>query len=59
MQTSAYAVAFEERTGISVNRMVIIMGIDNEDPLVFIEKRDDWIGNFRELRNEYKRINKI
>jgi hypothetical protein len=54
MQCSAYAVAFEERTGISVPRIVIIMGVDDEDPLIFKEKRDDWIGNFIELRNYYR-----
>ena len=56
MQTSAYAVAFEELTGIPVGRMVIIMGVDNENPLVFNEKRDVWIGGFKELRNEFLRI---
>ena len=54
MQTSAYAVAFEERTGIPVGKLVIIMGVDNEDPLIFVEKRDDWIDGFCKLRAEYK-----
>jgi genome maintenance exonuclease 1 len=56
MQTAAYAVAFEERTGIPIGRLVIIMGIDNDDPRWFIEKRDNWIGGFRKLRLEYKNI---
>jgi len=54
MQTAAYAVAFEERTGIPIGRLVIIMGVDNDDPRLFIEKRDNWIGGFRKLRLEYK-----
>lgn len=54
MQCAAYAVAFEERTGIPVSRLVIIMGVDNEEPLVFKEKRDTWIGKFLELREEYR-----
>jgi genome maintenance exonuclease 1 len=54
MQCSAYAVAFEERTGISVPRIVIIMGVDDENTLIFKEKRDDWIGNFIELRKYYR-----
>jgi genome maintenance exonuclease 1 len=53
MQCSAYAVAFEERTGIAVSQLVILMGVDDEAPLVFIEKRDDWIGKFLELREQY------
>ena len=53
MQTSAYAVAFEELTGIPVGRLVIIMGVDNENPLLFTEKRDTWIGGFKNLRQEF------
>ncbi len=56
MQTSAYAVAFEERTGIPVGRMVIIMAVENDDPRWFIEKRDSWIGGFRKLRLDYKNL---
>ena len=59
MQTSAYAVAFEERTGIPVGRMVIIMGVDDHEPLIFEEKRDDWIGEFVKLRQDYKRIKNV
>jgi CRISPR/Cas system-associated exonuclease Cas4 (RecB family) len=54
MQTSAYAVAFEERTGIPIGRMVIIMAVDNDDPRWFIEKRDNWIGGFKKLRLDYR-----
>jgi genome maintenance exonuclease 1 len=55
MQTAAYAVAFEELTKIPVGRLVIIMGVDNEHPLIFKEKRDDWIGKFIQLRGDYKK----
>jgi len=54
MQTAAYSVAFEERTGIPVGRLVIIMAVENDDPRLFIEKRDNWIGGFRKLRLDYK-----
>lgn len=43
MQTAAYAVMFEERTGIPVSQLVILMAVDNDNPLVFVEKRDDHI----------------
>ena len=59
MQTSAYAVAFEELTGIPVSRLVIIMAVDNSAPIIFIEKRDDWIKGFISLREEYRRWKKI
>ena len=55
IQTSAYAVAFEERTRLPVSQLVIIMAVDNEDPLVFVEKRDDWIDGYLELRKQYKK----
>ena len=56
MQTSAYAVMFEELTRIPVDRLVIIMSVDDEAPLLFIEKRDDWIGKFIELRKDYSKL---
>jgi len=57
MQTSAYAVMFEERTGIPVSRLVILMTVDDEpEASVFVEKRDDWIGEFIELRETYKKL---
>jgi hypothetical protein len=59
MQTSAYAVSFEELTGIPVGRMVILVGVDNEDAQVFVEKRDDWIGEFKKLRQEYLQLKGI
>ena len=56
MQTAAYAVMFEELTGIPVGRMLILVGVDNEDPQIFTERRDDWIGEFKVLRNNYLQI---
>jgi genome maintenance exonuclease 1 len=59
MQCSAYAVAFEEMTGIPVPQLVIIMGVDNEETLIFVEKRNSWIGQFKEIREEYRRLKNI
>lgn len=59
MQCAAYSVAFEERTGIPIDRLVIIMGVDDGDSRIFIEKRDNWIGGFKKLRLEYKNIKAI
>ena len=59
MQTAAYAVAFEERTGIPIGRLVIIMAVDNDDPRLFIEKRDNWIAGFKKLRLDYKNYKNI
>jgi genome maintenance exonuclease 1 len=59
MQCSAYAVAFEERTGIPVSQLVIIMAVEDENPLIFIEKRDTWIQGFKKLREEYRQWKNI
>jgi genome maintenance exonuclease 1 len=59
MQCAAYAVAFEEMTGIPVPRLIVIMGVDDETPLIFKEKRNTWIEEFKDLRLEYKRIKGI
>ena len=57
MQTSAYAVMFEEMTGVPVPRLVIIMSVDDMDePLVFVEKRDTWIEAFIDLRETYSKL---
>jgi genome maintenance exonuclease 1 len=59
MQTSAYAVMFEELTGIAVNRLLIVIGVDDHHPLLFHEKRNDWITQFKQLRAKYKQLNGI
>jgi genome maintenance exonuclease 1 len=59
MQCSAYAVAFEEMTGIPVPQLVVIMGVDDEDALIFLEKRNTWIGKFKEIREEYRRLKNV
>lgn len=59
MQTSAYAVAFEERTGIPIGRLVIIMAVENDYPRLFIEKRDNWVAGFKKLRLDYKNLKNI
>lgn len=54
MQTAAYAVMFEELTGIPVGHLVIIMAVDHHGTIIFKEKRDDWIHDFIKLREEYR-----
>lgn len=55
MQTAAYAVMFEERTGIPVSRLVILMSVDDHGVTIFNEKRDAWISQFINLREEYRK----
>jgi len=44
MQETAYAIAFEERTGIPIANLVTIIVNDVDDhPQIFQEKRDNWV----------------
>ena len=57
MQCSAYAVMYEERTGIPVPQIVIMIAVDSEHPQVFIKKRNDYIKDFISYREIYDEIN--
>jgi genome maintenance exonuclease 1 len=59
MQCSAYAVMYEERTGIPVSQIVIMIAVDSEHPQVFIKKRNDYIKDFISYREVYDEINNI
>jgi len=54
-QCGAYALAYEERTGIKVPDIVIVMGVDDEpEPLIFKEKAKDWIPEFIKQRKIFR-----
>ena len=55
MQCAAYAVMYEERTGIPVSKLVIIMAVENDEPQVFVEKRDNWVTKLLEYRDLYEK----
>lgn len=56
VQKSAYAVMFEERTGIPVDQLVtIIASEESQEAQIFVRKRDDWIDKFIEYRAMYAR----
>ena len=56
MQTAGYAICFEERTGLPIPNLVILMDIDNHDPVVFLEHRDNWVGPLKDAIKEYHRL---
>ena len=44
MQAAAYACMYAERTGEKINKLVVLMTVEGEpDPLIFIEKTNDWV----------------
>lgn len=52
MQCSAYSMMFFERTGMLPQKNVIVMTVDDSEPLVFIERAKDWIPKFIEIREK-------
>ena len=54
MQGSAYAVMWEEMTGIAIPYIAIIIAVADDVPQLFIENRDNWINKFIEVRNNYE-----
>lgn len=54
-QASAYAIMFEERTGMPIPNTVIIMDVDDNEPLVFKEHRDNYIDLLLDTKREYDR----
>ena len=57
MQCAAYAIMYEERTGIPVPRIAVIIAVENENPQVFVKKRNDFTDGFIMYRNLYEEIN--
>jgi genome maintenance exonuclease 1 len=56
LQTSIYAVMFEELTGIPVPQLVILIGTEESNtPSVFVERRNDWIYKAMDRINLYKK----
>lgn len=55
MQCAAYAIMWEERTGMPIKQLVVFIAVDNEDPQVFVEDRDNWTKELINTINEYKR----
>ena len=54
-QMAGYAVMWEERTGRPITNTVIIMDVDDNEPLVFKEHRDNHIQLLIDTKKEYDR----
>jgi len=54
-QAAGYAVMFEELTGVPIDQIVIVVGVEGEtDAQVFVEKRDNYIHTFIDTIKIYK-----
>ena len=54
-QMSAYAIMFEERSGMPITNTVVVMDVDGHEPLVFKEHRDNYTELLLNTKAEYDR----
>jgi len=53
MQASAYSYMFEERTGIAISDITVLISCETGECQVFQDKRESWIDGFINLREKY------
>lgn len=53
-QTTAYALMYEEMVGVPIHQLVIIMAVENHQPIVFIQKTEDHIEGLVKAIQYYK-----
>lgn len=53
MQASAYSYMYEDRTGIPIQDITILISCQTGENQIFFAHRDDWIQGFRNYRNLY------
>lgn len=53
-QAAAYAIMYEELFGTPISQLVIAISVDEEDPQIFLSKRDLHVDKLLEVREEYR-----
>jgi len=53
-QAAAYSIMYEERTGTPINRSVILIAVEDEEPQVFIDRRDNYVHHLLHARDLYE-----
>ena len=59
MQCAAYAIMYEELTGIPVPNIRVLIAIEGEHPQLFEERRDNWVKGLLEARDYFEKTNII
>ena len=57
LQATAYSVMFEELTGIAVQDLTILIGVDHDHPQIFQQKRKNFIRTLVDVRQQYRKLN--
>ena len=55
MQATAYAEMFEERTGRSIDTIVVAISVQSESPQLFVEKKSKYLLPLNEYNERYQR----
>ena len=56
IQMCFYAAAFLERTGIAIKQAVVVMAVDDNEPLIFKVNTFDYFEHFISVRKKYKEM---
>jgi genome maintenance exonuclease 1 len=56
IQMCFYAAAFLERTGIAIKQAVVVMAVDDNEPLIFKVNTFDYFDHFISVRKKYKEM---
>lgn len=59
MQCAAYSFMFWEMSGILIPKITIVMGVDDNEALVFQEPVTPWLKKFQIIREAFKRIKEV
>ena len=59
MQTSAYSYMWYELTGMAAAQLVILMAVEDDEPLVFVDKRKNWQQQFINIRKKYREVHGV
>lgn len=54
-QCTAYSAMYEEHVGVPIDQLVIIMAVEDEKPLIFVEKTKDHLTNLLEHIEFYRK----
>ena len=57
MQEFGYAIMWEERTGQPITQLVTIIAVDDHEPQVFVEHRDNWVNQLKDTKKQYDEEN--
>ena len=56
MQATAYAIMYEELTGIPIVNLAVLIAVEEDEAQLFVEKRDRWVKELLQWRDNYEKL---